>query len=161
MFRLISNLFYFICPAILCIGFFVSIKMRSKFLFLDFYKISLISVFATLIAYLLKYAFQRPRPFENHQDVSQLMVAGNFSFPSGHTLIAFTIAFGLYFCFQKKYFLIPIFVWAFVVAYSRIVLGVHYPSDIIGSIVIAYVLNILFFKYIFQQEWFKKTTKKI
>jgi len=30
MFRLISNLFYFICPTILCIGFFVSFKMRSK-----------------------------------------------------------------------------------------------------------------------------------
>ncbi len=105
----------------------------------------MISFFATVVAYLLKYAFQRPRPFKNHQDVSQLMEAGNFSFPSGHTLITFTIAFGLYFCFQKKYFLIPIFVWAFAVAYSRIVLGVNYPSDTIGIIVIAYVLNILFF----------------
>jgi len=161
MFRFISNSVYFICPAILFIGLFVSFKMRPKLLFLNYCKIAMVSVFAIIVTYLLKYGIQRPRPFKNHQDISQLMEAGNFSFPSGHTLIAFTIAFGLYFCFQKKYLLIPIFVWAFAVAYSRIILGVHYPSDIIASIVIAYMLNIVFFKYIFQQEWFKNTTIKI
>lgn len=161
MFRFISNSVYFICPAILFIGLFISFKWRPKLFFWNYCKITMISVLAFVVAYLLKYGVQRPRPFKDHQEISQLIEAGNFSFPSGHTLMAFTIAFGLYFCSPKKYLLIPIFVWAFAVAYSRIILGVHYPSDVIGSIVFAYILNIAFFKYIFQLKWFKKATIKI
>lgn len=69
----------------------------------------------------------------------------NYSFPSGHTLFATTWAFltVLLVGFRRHGLLITILIgWALLVEISRLLLGLHYPIDLIGSILISYVISL-------------------
>lgn len=83
-----------------------------------------------LIYWALKRSTRRQRPFERCQGIRACMkVPDPFSFPSGHTLHA--VAFGV---LLSAFFpgLAPL-LWTFasLVAVSRVVLGLHYPSDVL------------------------------
>jgi undecaprenyl-diphosphatase len=83
----------------------------------------------------LKNGIKRHRPCETLLAIHcRTPLKDQFSFPSGHTAAAFVMA------TLMSYFLpllsIPFFVWAFLVGFSRIYLGVHYPSDILASLVL-------------------------
>lgn len=61
---------------------------------------------------------------------------GKFGFISSHSSNTFGLATFLFLLFRRKYTWISwIYVWAFVVSYSRIYLGVHYPGDITVGII--------------------------
>lgn len=107
----------------------------------------------TLIYKVLKIKTVRPRPYQVHQ-VIRLgeRPLDHFSFPSGHTLHAVmtTIVFG----YIQPYLLIMMLPFTVLVAISRMVLGLHYPSDVlvgaimgasvaIGIIVFAPTLNVI------------------
>ena len=55
------------------------------------------------------------------------------SFPSGHTTAAFNTATTLSLEFKKWYIVVPAYLWAATVGYSRLHLGVHYPSDVLAG----------------------------
>jgi len=83
----------------------------------------------------LKQWTRRPRPFRAHADiVAYVAPLDEFSFPSGHTLHASGFT-----CVAVAWFpalapgLVP---FALLVAVSRIVLGVHYPSDVLAAAVL-------------------------
>jgi len=84
----------------------------------------------------LKFAVKRPRPFVTYPDIVKLDKAGSYSFPSGHTSSAFAAATSLCLAYPKWYVIAPSFVWAGLAGYSRMHLGVHYPSDVlVGALI--------------------------
>ncbi len=77
----------------------------------------------------------RPRPFVNHPDVRLLIpIPFNTSFPSGHTAAAIAISCALF--VADPVLGVVAFLIASFIALSRIMVGVHYPSDILGGVVI-------------------------
>ena len=59
---------------------------------------------------------------------------GQFGFCSSHAANCFALAMGLFLLFSKKYkFTKLFFVWAIIVSYSRIYVGVHYPLDVLAG----------------------------
>lgn len=85
---------------------------------------------------LLKYTVDRPRPYVTHDTIEQIAEASSPSFPSGHTAYAFTSAVVLVLMFRNPTLRGLILTWALLVAYSRLALGVHYPSDVLGSMLL-------------------------
>ena len=105
----------------------------------------LVSAFVTTA---LKYSIKRERPFNTYPDIENVTAAPGYSFPSGHTSTAFATATSLSMEYPKWYIIAPSFAWASAVGYSRMHLGVHYPSDVVsgaivgsGSAYISYKLN--------------------
>ena len=84
----------------------------------------------------LKYAINRDRPFETDPDIIPKISADGPSFPSGHTSSAFETATSVTLAYPKWYIIVPSYAWAGTVAYSRMHLGVHYPSDVLAGAVI-------------------------
>ena len=95
----------------------------------------------TLLYKWLKGKTLRPRPFEVHQDIFMTgKPLDKFSFPSGHTLHA--VVFGLVAINYYPALSFIIMPFVSMVALSRVVLGLHYPSDVlagafIGSLIAA------------------------
>ena len=96
----------------------------------------------------MKTIINRSRPFETYPDIMKKSSGGSSSFPSGHTSSAFATATSLSLLYPKWYVIAPSFAWASTVGYSRMHLGVHYPSDVLagaltgaGSAYLSYKLN--------------------
>ena len=83
----------------------------------------------------MKIVFNRDRPFQKYSDVYPYQVENGQSFPSGHASLAFATATSLSLEYKKWYIVVPAYAWACGVGYSRLYLGEHYPSDVIGAAV--------------------------
>jgi membrane-associated phospholipid phosphatase len=114
----------------------VSLIRKSMHLRNVFYKMVVVMIVAALVSTMLKSLIPRERPFVTHPDIVKLSEAGNSSFPSGHTLEGFAVAVAFSILVPRRKFIIPVFIWASVVAYSRMALGVHYPGDVLGGLII-------------------------
>jgi undecaprenyl-diphosphatase len=97
--------------------------------------------------------FSRDRPFITYPDIIKLSEAGSSSFPSGHTIEAFAIAFAVFYLFKERMFVIIIFSWAILVAYTRMALGVHYPLDVLAGIFIGTSTSFITLKVYERLEW--------
>ena len=88
---------------------------------------------------LLKNIVARPRPFAEIEALIPLIAKPtDFSFPSGHTTASFAVALVMLRMLPKKIG-IPAVVLAALVAFSRLYLGVHYPTDVLVGFVVALV----------------------
>ncbi len=92
----------------------------------------------------LKFAFRLPRP--PSPPVRRIVTETGYGFPSGHTQAA-TVAFG-YPVSQVQRWRVHIVaaILVFLVALSRMYLGVHYPHDVLGGLVFGYLILFLFVK---------------
>jgi len=106
-----------------------------------------------VLTYGLKEIVHRPRPYVTYPDIIAYETETSLSFPSGHTSLAFATATALSLKYPKWYVIVPGYFWACSVGYSRMNLGVHYPSDVLagailgaGSAYVTYQINNWFWK---------------
>lgn len=110
-------------------------------------------------AFVLKNILKRNRPFVSHADIITIKAADrDYAFPSGHTALAFAAATSLSLSFPKWYVIAPSFVYAGAVSYSRLYLGVHYPSDVLAGALTGAASSFISFKV---NHWLQrhKTTR--
>jgi undecaprenyl-diphosphatase len=87
---------------------------------------------------LLKNGIRRDRPCETLSGVNRRISSSDrYSFPSGHAAAAFVIATLL--AYFVPYLSLPVFAWAIAVGFSRIYLGVHYPTDILAGLALGII----------------------
>ena len=87
---------------------------------------------------LIKPFFERLRPthhpdFKDYVDIVNGHRGGGFSFISGHATNSFSFAVFLSLVFRNRWVTLVALVWATLISYSRIYLGVHFISDVIGG----------------------------
>lgn len=94
---------------------------------------------------ILKNLFARTRPYDVNTTV-QLLVPKlhDFSFPSGHTSASFTAVSALYFSKDKLWK--PALILACLIAVSRLYLYVHYPTDVLGGLLLGVLSGYIGYK---------------
>ena len=91
---------------------------------------------------LIKPLVARPRPFlENPAAQVLVHLPKSFSFPSGHTAVSFAAAMALVFGKAKKWLWIPALIIASLIAFSRLYVYVHYPTDVLAGIVLGALMG--------------------
>ena len=103
-----------------------------------------IALISYLIAgdFILKPLFARPRPCDVNTAVTILVKRPHgHSFPSGHTASAFAAAFALW--LQNRKLGVPALVLAAFIAFTRLYLYVHFPTDVLGGLVLGLALAAL------------------
>ncbi len=101
---------------------------------------------SAVIVNLLKLLFKRTRAYEIYDFLQIKIDAGGYSFPSGHTTEVFALAIAVSFLFTNKFIRIIIYLWAFIIAYTRIALGAHYPADVVAGIFVGTIVSLFVVK---------------
>ena len=115
---------------VLCGGLFILSREKGVTTFIGVF----LSAAAT---HLLKLIFSVPRPA-----VDRLVGVSTYSFPSGHTTVAFSLAVLL--SNMNEGLRIYLFGVAVLVGFSRIYLGVHYVTDVVAGAVVGYIISRIF-----------------
>ncbi len=117
----------------LYVGIAVLVYLSAPVEYADFIKVGLLAFLVELPCFVvLKALIKRDRPFvQLHGCQFSIEPSDKFSMPSGHTAAAFLMA-GLISAFYPEYNVLA-YSWAMLIGFSRVILGVHYPSDILAG----------------------------
>jgi undecaprenyl-diphosphatase len=131
-------------PLYLAILIYLGITYKRKFLIILIF-IILAATMADQSSVLVKNIFQRPRPC-NDAALKGLVhlvngeCGGLFGFVSSHATNSFDVALLSLLFIKRRWYSVSIVIWALVIGYSRIYLGVHYPGDVLcGSVLGAFI----------------------
>lgn len=113
-------------------------------------EIFLITIISAVVARfgiteLIRFFYHRPRPFLTLQ-VHQLLPETSWSFPSGHATFFFAMSTAIY--LHNKKWGIGFFIATIVMTVSRVIAGIHYPSDIIGGAIIGIAVAYAVFYFV-------------
>lgn len=104
--------------------------------------------FAWAISHFLKILFHTPRPFVEFANVHNLINETGFAFPSGHATFYMALAFAIFLTHKKAGYWFMFF--ALLIGLARIIVGVHFPVDILGGyilgVLIAYLVRVIYDK---------------
>ena len=130
--RLGDGVFWYILMLVLPLVYGVSILPVSG-------RMALVGLIGLLVYKLIKTSTERLRPFMVDERI-QLGTAplDKYSFPSGHTLHATAFSIVVIYYLPELFWLVVPF--AFLVAISRVVLGLHYPTDVLAGAIIGAVV---------------------
>lgn len=108
-------------------------------------KVGATSALALIITFLtvnvgIKNVVARTRPYEVIEGLTNLVgKQSDFSFPSGHSAHAFAVGVVILIMMPKKIG-VPVFVISILMAFSRLYVGVHYPTDVIAGVVLGTII---------------------
>ncbi|MHC1719983.1 MAG: phosphatase PAP2 family protein [Clostridiaceae bacterium] len=141
-----NNFFDHIMPGISAMGNFGAIWILISLILIirkEYRMVGIMCILAVIITTIagegiIKHLVQRPRPFVQFPSI-QLLISepATYSFPSGHTASSFAVAFVIADRIRKA--ALPVFVMASAIAFSRIYLMVHYPTDIIAAVLLGFI----------------------
>jgi undecaprenyl-diphosphatase len=103
---------------------------------------------------IIRFFYKRPRPFVENKVNLLLNHSSSSSFPSGHAAFYFAMA-TVVFLYYKKVYPRPKFWWgagllfflaSFLISFSRVFVGIHWPSDIMGGVVVGVISGIIILK---------------
>ncbi len=107
-------------------------------------RVGVAALLALLIGYLitnltLKPLVSRPRPWIDVEGLIHLLGESAYrSFPSGHSTSAFAFAFAVRYGTEKKWLKWVAMIVAILMGLSRLYVGVHYPTDILGGVLVGW-----------------------
>lgn len=123
--------------------------------------LSLVALLGSLCItnFFLKNYVARVRPYEVVQGLNCLVdKAVDWSFPSGHASAGFASAVVIYKSRPKRLG-IPCMILAFLIALSRLYVGIHYPSDVICGAIIGTLIGLIVF-WLFGEKKYKKRARR-
>lgn len=115
-----------------------------------FFKAALATLITIVVVAVIKKMWFSPRPFIGENVRLLIPHIPDSAFPSKHTAVAFALAFGIF--LEKRGLGIWLLGLAFLISLSRIIVGVHYPSDILAGILIGMSIASIAHKFPFQKR---------
>lgn len=97
---------------------------------------------AWCVATIIKSIIQAPRPYLVFPDINPLLFKTGFSFPSGHSTFLMALGVSIYLSSKKVGVIFIIF--AILIGLARIIVGVHFPIDILVGFIVGIVIAIIF-----------------
>ena len=162
-----NSVFDFLAPWVTDIGDGLTVIIVSAILLLYSYRSSFLLVSSylatSIVAQAIKYSVYSPRPrvyFQN--EISRLrfvkdiyVVGGIQSFPSGHTVTAFSAGVALTYIIKSKKWGLALLVLAMLVGYSRMYLSQHFFEDVTAGSAIGVLITILWMGFIDSKRFLK------
>lgn len=131
---------HLIWPAYILLAVFLVYKYRSKGMYALMTLALTLGIMDQMSTHVLKPSFNRQRPCRTETEIRLLIPCGpGQSFPSTHAVNNACLAVFLSMLFGPLR--IPILLFAFLISYSRIYVGVHYPLDVFGGMIIGAVFG--------------------
>lgn len=110
-------------------------------------RLTIVALFSAVVNTAAKEVLAQPRPFEYSSDVGQLVAAGGYGLPSGHTQSAVVIWGFVAVEGRRRWLWGTAALLATGIALSRIYLGVHFPTDVVGGLLIGALILFGWYRY--------------
>ncbi|MDA8692641.1 phosphatase PAP2 family protein [Saprospiraceae bacterium] len=127
---------------------FIIANYGQKKWFVIFFLIMTVVITDTISSQLIKKNTQRLRPCntEEVKAVSRIHCGHGYSFPSSHASNHFGIATFLFLLFSWVFYRSLLFLWAGIISFAQIYVGVHYPSDVIAGAMLGIILGYISYR---------------